>query len=237
MVGPKGMIFNDQDFSPYLKANPIRPILPPIDVTTDDVPGAPGRRFRDVRLEPLEIPVKVRMRAAAREDMVTFRRMLAAMLYTPEPAPLTLGDDPTRFYMATLKGSTELSSLLNTGSATLTFLASDPIAYGAIHVERLSGPVYFGGTWPTRPTIEARPGACSSFRVTLGSTGEYVEVRENIKAGDLVTVCCDRRECRINGQLANDRVTIESDYFEALGQEEIIISSGTAELSWYEMWL
>lgn len=239
MVGPKGISFNGYDLSPYLKANPTRPILPPMEVTTDEVPGAMGRRFHDVNLGELEIPVKVRLRARAHEDMPMFRRMLAQALFTVEPAPLVLGDDPTRYYMAILSGSTELSSLIHTGSATLTFLCPDPIAHGATRRCSVSGTesIITGGNWPARPLITAKPGICSSFTIRVPTSGRHITVNRPFYASDALVIDCKDRRCYINGSPTDAHVTLDSDYFQLLGKEIITLSSGTATLEWTERWL
>lgn len=240
MIGPKGMKFNGYDLSPWLDANPTRPILPPVEVEADEVPGADGARFRSARLGELEIPVVVRLRASADDDIAELRHMLAPMLCAKSPAPLVLGDDPTRYHLAVLEGSSDLDRLWRTGRAELVFRACDPIAFGKTSAIAMAtaATANVGGTWKTAPTITARPSSGSGYRITLVETGEYVQVNAPFTGEQTLVIDCGKQHCTVSGASADEAVTLASDYFElSPGLNQLSAENGTATVEWTERWL
>lgn len=240
MIGPKGMMYNGYDLSPWLDANPSRPILPPVEVEADKVPGRDGTRFRSAKLGELEIPVAVRLKATSKDDIAELRHKLAAMLRPDSPAPLVLGDDPTRYHMAVLDGSSDLDALWHTGRAELKFRACDPVAYGRKSVVAMaaSATASVGGTAPTAPVITARPSSGSGYRITLAETGEYVQVDAPFTGSQTLMIDCGKQHCTISGASADASVALASDYFElSPGLNRLVASSGTATVEWEERWL
>lgn len=242
MSGPMvhGMSFGGAELGRWLDCNPRRPIMPPVNVKADEVPGADGTRFRRASLGDLVINVDVWLKVPAGGDAAEIRHALAAALKTEDPAPLVLPDDPTRYHMAVLDGSSELSRLWDGGTATLTFRACDPIAYGERRRAEVrdSGSVSAGGTYPARPVVTAKPPRGSKWRVEHAGTGEYVEIAASFDGSQTVVVDMGARRCRINGASADPYVTLDSDYFElAPGANEIKLSGGSATLEWDERWL
>ena len=234
------MIYDGHDLSPWLRCNPQRPILPPVENSTQEVPGRDGARLVRSKLGTLAIPVKVRLKARRGDDVSDLRHMLAAMLRSEEPAPLVLPDDPTRYHLAVLDGSSDLDRLWYTGSAELTFLCPDPVAYGEARKAAMgaSVAVNVAGTHPTAPVITARPGSASRYRVTLRDTGEHVEVSAAFNASSVLVIDCAAQHCTVNGASADRYVALSSDYFDlAPGLNRIAATSGTAVVEWRERWL
>lgn len=239
IVGPKGMMYNGRDLSHWLDANPTRPILPPVEVEADEVPGADGTRFRSVKLGELSIPVAVRLKASAKDDVAELRHMLAAILWSDVPAPLVLGDDPTRYHMAVLDGSSELDRLWITGRTELVFRACDPIAYGETKSANIgaSGTVHVGGTHPTAPVVTAVPNAGESYRFTLMDTGDYVQIEAPFDGTQPLVIDCAAQHCTINGVSADRYVALASDYFVLQPGLNRLSTTGTAVIEWTERWL
>ena len=234
------MIYDGNDLSPWLRCNPQRPILPPVENSAQEVPGRDGSRLVRSKLGALTIPVKVRLRARRGEDVAELRHMLAAMLRREEPAPLVLPDDPTRYHMAVLDGSSDLDRLWYTGSAELTFVAHDPIAYGQLHEAAMgsSATLHVAGTHPSAPVITARPGSSSRYRITLVDSGEYVEVSTPFSTSSVLVKDCAAQHCTVNGASADRHVALSSDYFDlAPGLNRLAATSGTAVVEWRERWL
>ncbi len=237
-----GMVYNGFDFSPYLRVNPHRGLLPPTSVETEAVPGRDGSRLVSARLSELTIAVDVSLRGRARDDAAELRRMLASALWSPEPAPLVLPDDPGRYLMAVVDGETELSNLWATGEATITFRCPDPVAYGSGREEDMTTSLVVtgGGTYPSRPVIVARPGKGDHYRVTNEATGELIQVDMPFTGtGDQVlTIDCAARHCEVNGASADPYVTLASSYFElSPGTNRLSASEGSATVRWTERWL
>ena len=235
-----GMVFNGYDFSRVLRVNPTRPIMPGMDVETDDVPGMDGVAFREARLQELSIPVEARLRPCLTRDVAELRHELAAALCVREPAPLILPDDPSRYHLALLSGTTELDRLWVTGKTTLTFVAPDPVAYGAKHVQDVSGTstVRAGGTYPARFKLTAHPTG-DYFQVRDVTSGEFVRVEMTFDSdgGSTLVVDMAARHCEVNGASADKYVTLASDYFalEPSGTELSVSSASTLE--WTDRWL
>ena len=236
------MVYNGFDFSRYLRANPHRPIMPPTSIETEDVPGRAGTRLKKAKLGELVIPVDVELRAKRGDDIAEIRHKLAGALWSPVPAKLVLGDDPSRYHMAVVDGESELSTLWHTGEATINFKCPDPIAYGAERREPFTtkAEIFAGGNWPTAPIIEARPAKGSYYKVTNDDTGEFVQVNMTFTgAGDqLLVIDFEAQHCEVNGSSADPYVTYESSYFELQpGSNSLRASSGNATVSWRERWL
>lgn len=80
------MIFNDIDFTPYLKVENIRrDILPPRSIFSKKIPGRLGHRFIKVEMEPRTIEVDVRLIERNRKAVQEKVRQIAGMLHTTEP--------------------------------------------------------------------------------------------------------------------------------------------------------
>lgn len=235
-----GMVYNGFDFGPYLRANPHRPILAPVTVTTDDVPGRDGTRFRSARLGELTIPVDVELRTRPRETVAELRHRLAGKLWCAEPAPLALPDDPHRYHLAVLDGESELDVLWETGETTLNFRCPDPVAYGMAGKAAIdtAASIRSGGNYETRPTITVVPDAGEGYKVAHAGSGEAVEVAFAFDGTKTLVIDCKAEHCEIDGANADAYVTLESDYF-ALepGGNDLTATGGAGYVEWVERWL
>lgn len=239
MIGPKGIMFNGFDLSPWLTANVSRPLLPPVEVQADSVPGMDGTRFRSAKLGELPIPVDVRLKAGMREDIAGLRHALASMLMADAPAPLVLGDDPRRYHLAVLDGSTDLDSLWFSGRTTLNFRACDPVAYGESRRGTLkSGVLRVRGTWRTYPVVSITPPKGSYWKIENAATGDFVRVNATFSGSARLVVDCAERHCTLNGANADKYLTLDSDYL-ALepGENKFTVSGGSPSFEWSERWL
>lgn len=237
----RGMVYNGFDFSPYLRVNPHRSILPPVSVSTDDVPGREGTRFREARLGELTITVDAELRAGARDDIAELRHRIAGALWSPEPAPLYLPDDPFRYHLAVLDGQSELDVLWRTGQAELTFRAPDPVMYGADREAALDGTaeVWVGGNHATTPVIEVVPQG-TTLRVEHVGLGKAVEVEAEatFDGTKALVIDCGAEHCELGGVNADARVTLESDFFDLEPGENVIrVTGGAGTVRWTERWL
>lgn len=237
----KGLVYNGFDFSPYLRCNPRRPLVPPTSVTTDELPGRDGTRFREARLGELKIPVGVELRARTGDDIAELRHRLAGHLWSAEPAPLFLGDDPFRYHLAVLDGESELDVLWKTGQTELTFRAPDPVMYGADREAALSGTaeVWVGGNHATTPVVEVVPQG-TSLRVEHVGLGKAVEVEAegSFDGTKTLLIDCGAEHCELGGVNADARVTLESDFFDLEPGENVIrVTGGTGTVRWTERWL
>lgn len=230
--------FNGVDLTPLVAYRVHRPVLPPVSVSTETVSGRHGETFRRARLEGYDLAVDMWIRTRDRHRVAEIRHRLAAALWTDEPAPLCLPDDPTRYLLAVVTGDTDLGAIWAMPGATVRFHVCDPVSYGrrrSAALEAGSSSLDTGGTWETLPVITATPAeGVHSWRVTRVSTGEYVEVVRDFD-GERLVLDVETERATVGGQTVG--VTTGSDFFALYGRETLQVSSGTAAVTWRERWL
>lgn len=239
------VIFNGNDLTSRFEYLMVRPVLPPVEVSTETVGGRHGELFRRSRLQGFTVPVTIWFKTEDKHEIAEARHELAALLHTERPAPLYLPDDPTRYHLAIVDGTTEIDSLLNAfPSTTITFRVFDPIAYGNARTERLDANVTrmvdAGGTWAARPTVRSTTSG-GTWRVTNVTTGEFVEVNAETVGGTVASgaaLVCDMELERVTLNGNDVGVSIASDFFEIKGRCQLKVTGGTdTRLEWRERWL
>lgn len=132
-------------------------------------------------------------------------------------------------------GISDWSSLFSEGSATVTLLALDPIAYGA---GRSSTAASFevGGTWPTWPVVEMAAVAGEDLEVALGDS--FVRMSLALSEGDKVVIDTAAQTVTVEGQDATGDVMLASDFF-ALPPGRVgllFVSCSSHAVRWRERW-
>lgn len=233
------MIFNDIDLSPYLQVSKVsRPLLPGRRLETTEVPGMHGAYVADQGLEATELEVECYMTARSVADVSELRRLLSSALFTTGAKKLILDDEPDRYLLAWYKGGADISRNAHKPSVTLTFLCSDPVAYGEIKTASLSTSrkkINAGGTTRTWPVITATPSSGSYWRIINYTTGEFVRVDATFTGSQTIVVDMANERLTIDG--TDHLVTITSDFFALDGTQELYLSSGTATIEWQERWV
>lgn len=232
------MIFNGYDFSPYLTVNMSRRIMPGTTLDTVEVPGKPGVLLRSNKLEPVTIPVTLRLKAGVDENIADLRHILAGMLYTERPEKLILPDDEERYYMAVATGDTTLSKLWYTGVSEAEFYCADPLAYGKKgYISVPSVDFTIGGTYETKPIITCHPAANTTFiKITNDKTGEFMQINRSFDGTETVVFDCEKEQATVNG--INAAVVLASDFFALKpGVNALLRSSGTFKAEWRERWM
>ena len=233
--------YNGHDLGDWLRVNPTRSIAPKIDAETVEVPGRPGEVFVRAHMEPLEIPVHMRLRlrsGSGTDDVADKRRMLSAIFTSGAPVQLVLPDEPTRYYLALLTDPDALTALWSAGSCDATFTAFDPIAYGhdrAVELEGETTLVAPGGNYETRPVLELEASG-GPLEVHLEETGEFVRLVDEPEAGNRIVVDMSERRATIDGVYA--AVDIDSDFFAlAPGTNHVRVSGASGGvIEWTERW-
>lgn len=240
ILKPKEMVYDGFSFAPYLDANPRRPLAPPISAQGQAVPGMPGERFQSVKLDPLDIPIDVRLNLSANDDISKIRRIIAAKLFVGKEAALFLPDDPTRYNIGVFTGTSELTNLWHTGATTLNFRASDPIAYGETRRETLgeSGGVQVNGTYMTAPKIIVSGVTGENPTLTHIESGATITFELTCDGAQTFVIDCEAQHCTVNGANADKYLFVTSDYpVLAPGMNHLEASSGIASVEWTERWL
>lgn len=232
------VIFNGHDLSTLVYCKVNRPIMADVSALFESIAGRHGELFKAAYRGGYDLPVDMWLRSEHRRDVAEVRHRLAEMLWTDEPAPLYLPDDPTRYLLAIVLGSTDLGEITDDCPfATVTFHVGDPDYYGRKRrVDASAGTftVNAGGNLPACLSITAKPGAGSSWSITNLDTGEFVSVAATLTASSVLRVDMALERATVNNQAAP--VTINSDFFEINGRTRLQISSG-AVLEWRERWL
>lgn len=233
------IVFNGCDLSKLVCCKVRRPIMAPVNATFESVPGRHGEVFKHAYRGGYDLPVEVWLRAEDRREVADLRRRLAAVLWTDGPAKLYLPDDPTRYLLAIVSGSTDLDEITDDcPTTTVTFRVGDPDYYGQarrVDVEGRSVSIDAGGTRPSFLNVTARPEAGSSWRITNVDTGEFVEVKAPLVSGSVIRIDMEKERATVNQSTAP--VTVDSDFFEIEGRTRLSITNGTAVLDWIERWL
>lgn len=239
------IVFNGNDLSTIVKCRPERPIMPPVEVAAEAIGGRNGEMFKRSRMQGFIIPVTVWVRATDRASVADTRRQLAAYLWTDEPAPLYLPDDPSRYYLATVEGETALEQISDVVSATvINFRVCDPIAYGdeaeAALTNNTAKTVSVGGTWKSWPII-ASTTVGGTWRIRNVTTGEFVEINSDTVGTTIVankTVVCDMAKERLTLNGSDVGVSVDSNFFAIDGTTQLKVEGGTdTTVEWRERWI
>lgn len=234
------ILFNGHDLGAYLICKVKRPIMAPVEVAHVAIPGRDGEVFKSVRRAGYTLPVEVALRSNWRREVAEVRHILAEMLWSDEPAPLYLPDDPDRYLMAIVSGETDLGTISNEcPRTTLEFWIGDPVYYGrkrrASVQAATSLRVGVGGTAPAHPTFRLVATGAGRPRVTNVTTGEHVELVADVSAGDAVVIDCALEKTTVDGDVA--AVALASDYFTVSGRPELLVVNASGTMEWTERWL
>ncbi len=236
------MIYNDIDLEQYIKVLKIsKSVLPTMENILKEIPGKPGAIVARTKLKPIQISVEVEIKGPSKEGLNTIIRELAGMLYTEGTGQLRLPNELDKYYMAKLEGDTALEEILNYGRTVLRFICPDPVAYGnKISISDIDGKTILNkGTAPAKGIITVNMTATSSFlEITLLNTGEFLYIEDDFNVGDIVVVDLNAEHITKNDYSAMPNLYLESDFFEMpVGEFEISVSSGKADIEFRERWL
>lgn len=236
------MIFNNINISEIAKVLKVRhSLLPPVSNITKRIPGQSGTKYIRTELGERFIDIEVGVKKASKVDLREFCRELAGILYTEEPKKFYLKDEPNKYYMAKLNGSTPLWEFHGLGRVLLQFLCSDPLAYGELKtLTNISGNTLINnGTYPAKGIITiTMADAAEDLEITLLNTGEFLYIADDFIAGDIIVIDLEKEYITKNGHSAMANLYLESDFFDLpVGEFEIAVSSGTASLEFRERWL
>lgn len=152
---------NGIDIPSFVKVNKVEfSILPTIKNNTLSVRGRKGVYLFGQEIGERKISVDVTIHSLPNQVMLQTRD-LAEWLYHEEAVKLVIADEPEKYYMVVPDGDTNISEVVSIGQGKITFLCTEPFAYGLDRVyenNTIVGtePFYFDvdGTAETFPTIE-----------------------------------------------------------------------------------
>lgn len=161
-----------------------------------------------------------------------------------EPRKLTVPDMPGRYFLAIPDGDVSSIRGIQGEIATLTFVLTDPIAYGreiSITVPS-GGSVTFnvGGTSTARPVITANASRNASAQVygLRLDDGDFVHVATGSNSARPIVIDCENRTCTVNGSVS--MITLDSDWLEFTPGKHVLrmdYGTGAATVKYVERWL
>lgn len=231
--------FNGHDLSTLVCCKVNRPVMAPVNANFESVSGRHGELFKSSYFGGYDLPVDMWLRSDDRRDAAAVRHALAEMLYTDEPAPLVLPDDPTCYLLAIVSGATDLGEITDDCPfVTVTFHVGDPFFYGnkrRVEADAGTFSVNAGGNRPAFLIITAKPASSAAWYVRNVDTGEQVKLASSVTSTGTVRVDMALERATVNGQSA--AVTLDSDFFAINGRTKLQLSGGSAVLEWRERWL
>lgn len=234
--------YDGHSFDDHVSAELVEPVAHVVTPETARVPGRPGRVLLSAGVEPLELKVRLFMDApgaltsAQRSEV---RRTLRGWLLSTDGAVLKVPGEPDlEWHDVICAGVSDWSSLFSEGSATVTFLALDPIAYGERLVSAM-GAFRVGGNRPTWPefSLVASKGA-PAVDVTDNETGAFLRVERAFAGGESVSIDCAAQTVRVGGEDAAADLTLGSDFFQLVpGYADLTFTGCSRYNTWFwERW-
>ncbi|MBU8773181.1 distal tail protein Dit [Cytobacillus oceanisediminis] len=116
---------------PYIRAlrGSKRPAWAPINRILLKVPGMPGAYHEDNEIEPVVIPVKVRLERTEELDLNKVKEDMAAWLVTDRAAEFIFDSEPDRKVYGMVDGSLDLEEFVDTGKGSFNIICPDPYKY------------------------------------------------------------------------------------------------------------
>ncbi len=231
------MIFNGVDLSRYFVAEHVeRTLLPSISNT-----NVKKRHIR-AELSPTIIKVRIRLIEDDNFDLTEVKRKVAGKLYTEEPAQLVLYDDPTRYDMAILDGSTDFRRLWSSGETVLNFINPEGLSYTTIPTAKAllaTDKVTINGTHETRPVFTVTiPQILTGFKISNLTTGQHVEItNQPLNTGNILIIDCQKELVTLNGNSIMPKVTIFSDFFALVPGDNNLTLTKAGSVTYHEAWL
>lgn len=237
-------MFNGYELTQRFVVSDLRNPLMPRTVNAISVPGMDGSAFAGAKLDPRAMTMTVTVMGRTEDELEAESRMLAAMLATEKPAPLTISNNNGLYYLAVASAPSDGVRSYNAISYDVTFTAHDPVAYGDERTITVpsGGSVTFGvgGTYRTAPTVVAPSAAnCSDgyWRLTLDDADRFSLVVPDGVATSRVEGDCASRVLRIDGEVS--LLDALSDWLEfEPGQHTLAMEgTGAATVTYRERWV
>ena len=211
---------------------------------TRELPSRDGAAVTDSRFGCSQVSLSLFTEGTAQERRAAFST-LGSWLNVSEPKRLVLPDTPDRYYLAIPDGSVDIERCLGSEIASISFLITDPAAYGETKTATIpSGghvSIQVGGTYPA--TCEVKTTAASRntdgmWGVAL-DTGEFMHVYIGATT-KTVQFLCGQRKCLTTANRVESMMTLLSDWFTLEpGNHVVTMDRGTGEatITWTERWL
>ena len=231
------MIFNGFDFTDLLVVEYIdRSLMPSISIEGTNIPGKHGVRFKELVMSPTEITVKCRIIGTSRIETQQRIRTIAGKLYTETPARLELRDEPDKYNMAILTGSSDVEKWFATGYMVLTFECADIYAYSKVEkTQTLNTSFTNEGTYPSTGIIEVQPNIGDTLVISNGT--KSLTLMNTFNGTETIKVFLEKQLITMNDNNAMYLLTLDSDFFDIPTGSATITATGTGTVTYVERWL
>lgn len=231
------MIFNGFDFTDLLVVEYIdRSLMPSISIEGTNIPGKHGMRFKELVMSPTEITVKCRIIGTSRIETQQIIRTIAGKLYTETPARLELRDEPDKYNMAILSGSSDVEKWFATGYMVLTFECTDIYAYSKVeNTQPLNTSFINEGTYPSTGIIEVQPNIGDTLVISNGT--KSLTLMNTFNGTETIKVFLEKQLITMNDNNAMYLLTLDSDFFDIPTGSANITATGTGTVTYVERWL
>lgn len=173
--------YNNIELTDYFNVLEVeRDLLPSRENYSVESPFIHGKSFDGYKYNHREIKVQAILVAENTAELQKVKRELAGVLSVTEPAPLSFSDEPDKYYLAILDGTTDVSQQGGVGAVELSFVCYDPFAYSleetVIENEGNSViPIEYKGTSRVFPVIEAEMTSRSSLTAFINQSGRILQ--------------------------------------------------------------
>lgn len=200
-----------------------RPLLPALKVKRIELPGASGSYdFNDDEYSLRSITMRIAYIGTSYEELRNRARNIAAWLTPSGFAKLIINDEPDKYYLAKITNEIDLESLLESGSADISF-DCQPFAYSIdeeIISFDVSGTTDYNFINPGTRPINYKSPQGSKFQISISGSFTTLTIALNgnsITYGDDVigTLVIDNieMEAKVDGVNVFDKLTGDIDTF------------------------
>ena len=207
-----------------------------------EIPGLHGVYDFDVKYEARKIILECVIQADNEEQLRSRARNVARWLNaTKGIKPLILDTENDKYYLVRYSGAMDIEQMVVQGRFSLSFIATDPFAYGTVET------TWTGSIASGNSINLTNPGTFSTlvwFKVTAGVSGAYTafpamglgvcpEVTLSTNSNPRFTLN-NEKELKYNGNLeGTDELTIDTAKFEAKKNGANVL--GAMEGEWFEL--
>lgn len=125
---------NGVNIPSFVKVNKVRfSVLPPIENNLLKVRGKYGLYNLGQDVGKRTITAEITIIAEQINGVMNATRELAEWLYHKEPVQLIISDEPDKYYLVLPDGNTEIDEIVNIGKGEITFVCTEPFAFGSTH--------------------------------------------------------------------------------------------------------
>lgn len=188
-------IYNGYDFSNDVKVLKItRPMLAPQDITSTDINGRAGSLFNRKTSKSYEIKIEIMFHADTPIECMDKLRMLGSKLDSSVPARLVFKDEPDKYIMAVLGGSTEPDRDGKKIRVEINFYCPDPYWYlindETVNVTNPTTLKAFSrqGSAESYPIVEIKGVSGSTGVINLNVNGEIMTYTGSLLSGETLVI-------------------------------------------------